>query len=456
MSDASEKALSAPTTDSMAAFSGQLDELTDALGLLYIRNNASGRNKFRSKWPEVALFLFEEQLIKYDNEGTQDREHRSELEFSAGERRIQIKQTIVDIIEKSVDKGSLMFDFVGEVIDLYGAGISRFLYAEDVIERVRPGLLAQFATDQKEAEKKTVAKVRVQDDMAKSVDNFKDAPIEESDAQPSSAEDQKLSAEEQSILSNTSEEKDEKPPVDTLDDVKPIDATSPLPPPRTLHNPVSETLQMSEEKPADSEQPAEVDIPETSVIEVVEAEKSSGVPAQEEVAQEVEMPLARGENIKVTPDTEAVPKQETPVERAEPAPAPEELPTPTMSEVLDSVKPIDAAPQPPSSPSPEPQIEASEQAVEEKVATVEVVKEPSVEDKKPIEDSAVVKEEVPPVEPDVVPPIIVEEPSKEESPEPVIETPKIDAVDDKPISESVERVEKGTYVALFNAIAQVV
>ncbi len=137
-----EKSEKAPTANSMAAFSNQLDNLKDALDLLYIPYNASGRNKFREKLPFIAQYIFGEQLIKYDNEGANDPDHRIKLEEEADERRIELKITLSEIIDKSVDSGVLMSEYVGQIIDKYGVEVSQFLYADDIIERVRPNLLA--------------------------------------------------------------------------------------------------------------------------------------------------------------------------------------------------------------------------------------------------------------------------------------------------------------------------
>ena len=124
-----------------AAFSDKLQDLTDSLNLLFIRNNASGRNKFRAKWPDVALHIFGEELIAFDDNGTGDHDRREKLEYEAGERRIAIKLTIAELHEKTVEKGILQVDYVEQVIDQYGPDISKLFYAEDIIERVRPGFL---------------------------------------------------------------------------------------------------------------------------------------------------------------------------------------------------------------------------------------------------------------------------------------------------------------------------
>ena len=137
---------SASKANIKAAFSEHLDALAHSLSLLFIRNNASGRNKFREKWPQVALYLFGAELISFDNEGTTDRERKAQLEQDAGLRRIDLKRTILEIQEKSVKSGMLELEYIGGIIDKFGPDLSVLLYAENVIERVRPGILAGIVT----------------------------------------------------------------------------------------------------------------------------------------------------------------------------------------------------------------------------------------------------------------------------------------------------------------------
>jgi len=215
-----------PATNSMAAFSDKLTELGDALGLLYITRNSSGRNKFREKWPEVSEYLFGLTLINYDINGCDDREQRTKLEEEANDRRIMLKTTISEIVDKSVEAGSLIFDYVGEVIDQYGAEMSIFLYAEDVIERVRPGLLATRGEKPKEEIKEqeetpndditaTTTVSEISDDLKNDSndDISKTATIEEEKQAQES--DEKLSSEEKSLLSNSEEAPEEIKPIET-------------------------------------------------------------------------------------------------------------------------------------------------------------------------------------------------------------------------------------------------
>lgn len=387
MSDASEIALQAPITDSMAAFSKQLQELTDSLNLLYIPNNASGRNKFRDKWPDVADFIFGEQLITYDNEGTQDREHRSELEIEAGERRFQLKQTILEFVEKSVDQGSLLFDYVGGVIDIYGAGVSKCLYAEDVIERVRPGILAILEAAKEAEAKKQAVENGEEVDVTPNSKILGDDVAKTQDVQETPSEDQKLSVEEQSILSNTPKAAAESSGGDALDDVKPIETDVPLSSQRTLNNPVPDAPQMVEEKPT-----AKEDIPTVPLVEV--ADKLEDKPQDQ--------------------------LQEKPKEKAE------TLSTRPMSEVLDSIKPIDTS-------------GAADVAVEEKKPIEEPVVEPVIE------------------APTVETPVEAESPETEnpvtKSASEEVPVPEVVTEEPVPAPPPTGKAAKGTYVSLFNGVA---
>lgn len=130
-----------PDAAKMAAFSDRRDDLFDALDMLYIYGNASGRNKFREKWPDVAAYIFDKQLIKFDDDGVDDIDLRKKLEEEADARRFFLKETIEEMVEKSVDSGVLKFDYVGKVVDAFGPVLSTYLYSETVIDRVRPGVL---------------------------------------------------------------------------------------------------------------------------------------------------------------------------------------------------------------------------------------------------------------------------------------------------------------------------
>lgn len=243
---------SAPKKDkekspSMAAFGDKLDDITEALSILYIKNNASGRNRFREKLPDIAEYLFDDELTRFDNEGTTDYEHRTKLEEEANDRRILLKKTISEIIEKSVDAGVLNFDYVGRVIDKFGPLISQYLYAKDVVERVRPGLIARY-----EAEKEGKP--------------LPEQSTEKKKASPDSLyDDQKISEEEAKLLSNSDDQYDAIKPIQLSDSIEnPRDADDEevaLPGDEEKRAAKEEQRQKEEEKQAQKERSNEHDAP---------------------------------------------------------------------------------------------------------------------------------------------------------------------------------------------------
>ena len=274
-----------PRNNSMAAFSDKLKDLEEALSLLYIPRNLSGRLKFKDKWPEVAEYLFGDELIGYDVNGFEDLDRRAKLEDEANDRRIKIKQTINEIVDKSVDAGSLMFDYVGGVIDEYGALMSKYLYAEDVIERVRPGLLASSEANAKakaEKQEKTETKTEssaangengaddlqdtqtvsnVSDELDSNIQDADDmnetAVLPENDEEEKSeslrAPDEKLSQEEKALLSNND---------DVPDAVKPIETSAPVEQEQKSEAPKEQPKPIAED-PADSVKPIDTTPPPT-------------------------------------------------------------------------------------------------------------------------------------------------------------------------------------------------
>lgn len=131
------------------AFCPNMAHIKTDLGLLYLKNNASARNKFGDTYPEIAHYVFGDELIAYDHEGCTDWEHRSELEEGALQRRFELLQVLEEVEDKSVKSGSLEKEYVEKILDHFGAGVCSFIYTEEIIERVRPGLLKTLE-DEKE------------------------------------------------------------------------------------------------------------------------------------------------------------------------------------------------------------------------------------------------------------------------------------------------------------------
>ena len=137
---AEEKQLEPGKCNPREAFSDRLDGLNEAFAALYIHKNASGRNKFREKWPEIALYIFGEKLIACDDKHPGDFDERKILEEETDLRRIEFKNILTEIETESVASGVLKLDYIGSVIDKVGPVIAPYLYADKIIEKARPGL----------------------------------------------------------------------------------------------------------------------------------------------------------------------------------------------------------------------------------------------------------------------------------------------------------------------------
>ncbi len=444
-----------PKNNSMAAFSDKLKDLEEALSLLYIPRNLSGRLKFKDKWPEVAQYLFGDELIDYDINGFKDLDRRAELEEEANDRRIRIKQTINEIVDKSVDAGSLMFDYVGGVIDEYGAQMSKYLYAEDVIERVRPGVLAasEASAQNKPEEKNNAALVgassvdeKPSDDLqdtqtVSSVSDELDANIDQADDMNETAvlpnkedgdedvslraPDEKLSAEEKSLLSNASDIPDTVKPIETpsptqqaplseapkappkpvsedpADSVRPIDTTQPQTPEEVAPF-LSEDPEKVKAQAGLSPDTANMSAPQEDKAEVAEktAEPTSDMKPATTAEPKVDA-LGDQEPVDVTPD----PK---PTEAASSEPAPQEA--------FIQEQPV-SAPQPAEAPKPTEAEQAAPQETSESAETPDILKSPAVEE---------------------VPAAADQKPEK---------------VEELTVQQAA-KAEKGVYMAMFNALAK--
>ena len=118
--------------------SDQFEEFKEALEILYVIANLSGRNQFTKAWPHAAVHIFGSELIKYDEDGTDDKEHRAELETQAEERRIELLEFMDSIEEKSVDKGALQMDYVREAVTGFGRDLALLIYGPKIVDRFLP------------------------------------------------------------------------------------------------------------------------------------------------------------------------------------------------------------------------------------------------------------------------------------------------------------------------------
>lgn len=128
-----------------SAFGEKLDDFRDALERLYIIKNHSGRIKYREKWAGPALYLFGEDLIRFDNDGIDDPSDldlRKKLEDEADLRRIHLLTILGEFEELSVESSVLKQEYIGSILDKVGPHVAPYLYAPQVIRRVRPEMAA--------------------------------------------------------------------------------------------------------------------------------------------------------------------------------------------------------------------------------------------------------------------------------------------------------------------------
>ena len=118
--------------------SERFDAFKEALEVLYILANQSGRIQFAQSWPETAQYVFGEQLLAFDREGTKDMEQRAEFEAKAEDRRILLLEKLDGIEEKSVLDGALQIEYVQAMIHDLGRDIALHVYSPAIVERFMP------------------------------------------------------------------------------------------------------------------------------------------------------------------------------------------------------------------------------------------------------------------------------------------------------------------------------
>lgn len=107
----------------------------DALERLYIRDNISGRLKFRKEWEHAAHHVFGPDLMEHDLEGTLDSERRRTLEDEAEERRLALVETLSTLEKSSAESGGLKISFVKDLIEELGRDIVSYIYAPKVLDK---------------------------------------------------------------------------------------------------------------------------------------------------------------------------------------------------------------------------------------------------------------------------------------------------------------------------------
>jgi hypothetical protein len=126
--------------DDYKLLADQYPVFLEALELLYVGENLSGRLMFLKEWPHAAQFIFGFELIEYDIKGTQDIARRRVLEDEADGRRVQFLDLLTDIENKSVDKGALKKQHIEYVVNTIGLEASQYIYAARTLEKLYPSI----------------------------------------------------------------------------------------------------------------------------------------------------------------------------------------------------------------------------------------------------------------------------------------------------------------------------
>ncbi len=136
MSDPSMASMPGSQTDPENKLTSErFDEFKEALEVLYIIANISGRIQFAQKWEDAAVYVLGEELIQCDYEGTDDKERRAEFEQEAEARRLALLELMDTIEEKSVEKDALQIDFVREQVEKMGRDLALLIYGRKIVDR---------------------------------------------------------------------------------------------------------------------------------------------------------------------------------------------------------------------------------------------------------------------------------------------------------------------------------
>ncbi len=117
----------------------------EALELLFIESNISGRNKFSALWPEAALWIFGEDLMRFDTQGAVDRTYRAALEEEAEDRRLTLLSLLENLQNKCVVYGVLQTERVQGLVEKMGRGTSLYVFDQKIVDRFAPSVEAASA-----------------------------------------------------------------------------------------------------------------------------------------------------------------------------------------------------------------------------------------------------------------------------------------------------------------------
>ncbi|MGH1399031.1 MAG: hypothetical protein ACRBCT_07445 [Alphaproteobacteria bacterium] len=121
-----------------ALLSEELPAFLEALEILYIRDNVSGRLGFVKAWPAAAVYVFGAELMGFDRDGVSDPGRRAVLEDEAEERRLVLVGFAEEVEEKSRHQGALQAEYVQGVVERLGRDLALLYYDAAIVERFLP------------------------------------------------------------------------------------------------------------------------------------------------------------------------------------------------------------------------------------------------------------------------------------------------------------------------------
>lgn len=121
-------------------FSDTYEACFEAVDLLYIPANLSGRVKFFQKWPDLARVLFGAALCDHDIEGVGDKDVLSEHEHDAEVRRVRVVQAIRTFHEQLHGHHMPEIAVLIPAYEILGAQGLSFFYGADLLRDIEAAM----------------------------------------------------------------------------------------------------------------------------------------------------------------------------------------------------------------------------------------------------------------------------------------------------------------------------
>lgn len=122
-------------------FSDKKAAFIDALECLYIPNNIGARAAFNEKWPDAAVVLFEDELVRFDYDGVKnedERVRRRELEMLAEVRRQEMLKLFENVEIRMVQHGSLQLEALNALMKELNRPIAEYIFSDRFVNRYFP------------------------------------------------------------------------------------------------------------------------------------------------------------------------------------------------------------------------------------------------------------------------------------------------------------------------------